>query len=86
MDTDSTLIGPMNLGNPSEYTMKDLAEEIIRLTNSKSEISFLPLPADDPKQRKPDITFASESLSWSPRVNLQDGLQKTIEEFISRLA
>jgi UDP-glucuronate decarboxylase len=86
MDTDSTLTGPMNLGNPSEYTMKELAEQIIRLTNSKSKISFLPLPADDPKQRKPDISFANESLSWRPRVDLQDGLQKTIEEFTSRLA
>jgi UDP-glucuronate decarboxylase len=75
----------MNLGNPSEYTMKSLAEQIIELTNSKSEISFLPLPADDPKQRKPDITFANKSLSWNPKVNLRDGLKKTIEEFSSRL-
>jgi UDP-glucuronate decarboxylase len=85
MATEANLIGPMNLGNPSEYTMKSLAEQIIELTNSKSEISFLPLPADDPKQRKPDITFANKSLSWNPKVNLRDGLKKTIEEFSSRL-
>lgn len=85
MATEANLIGPMNLGNPSEFTMENLAELVIELTNSKSEISFLPLPADDPKQRKPDITFANKSLSWNPQVNLRDGLKKTIEEFSSRL-
>ena len=75
------LIGPVNLGNPTENTIFEFAENIIRLTNSKSKIRFSPLPEDDPKQRQPDITLASNKLGWSPKVNLEDGLVKTINYF-----
>ena len=73
--------GPINLGNPDEFTMIELAEKIIKLTNSKSKIIFKELPQDDPKQRKPDISLAKEKLNWQPKVKLEDGLVKTIEYF-----
>ncbi len=73
--------GPLNLGNPEEYTVKEIAETIIKMTNSNSEIKYMPLPEDDPKQRKPDITLASERLAWKPTVALEDGLKLTIEYF-----
>ncbi len=73
--------GPVNLGNPHEYTIKEIAEMIIVLTNSNSEIEYHPLPQDDPRQRKPDITLAAERLVWKPTVELEEGLKLTIEYF-----
>jgi dTDP-glucose 4,6-dehydratase len=72
---------PVNIGNPTEMTMLEFAEEIIRVTGSKSKIIFKPLPQDDPKQRRPDITKAKKILKWEPKVGLADGLVKTIEYF-----
>ncbi|RHJ94166.1 UDP-glucuronic acid decarboxylase family protein [Parabacteroides bouchesdurhonensis] len=74
--------GPVNLGNPGEFTMLELAEIVIRMTGSKSKITFMPLPSDDPRQRKPDITLAKEKLNgWEPKVKLEEGLKPTIEYF-----
>jgi len=73
--------GPINLGNPYEFTMVQLAEMVIDQTKSKSHIEFLPLPGDDPKQRKPDISKAKNILNWEPKIQLKEGLQKTIEYF-----
>jgi UDP-glucuronate decarboxylase len=84
-ESDLTVTGPINLGNPREFTMLELASKIIEMTNSKSKLNFLPLPSDDPKQRKPDITLAKSLLSWEPRINLEEGLTKTIEDFSTRL-
>jgi UDP-glucuronate decarboxylase len=82
MATDDSFTGPVNIGNAGEYTMIGLAREIIDLTGSKSKISYLPLPEDDPVQRQPDITLAREKLdSWEPVVGLREGLTKTIEYF-----
>jgi UDP-glucuronate decarboxylase len=78
------IIGPVNLGNPGEFTMLELAEEILRLTKSKSKIVHKPLPSDDPRQRKPDITLARKHLKWEPKVKLADGLKKTIAYFRSK--
>jgi len=73
--------GPINLGNPVELTVEKIAEKIISLTSSKSKIVYKPLPENDPKKRRPDITLAKEKLNWSPVVELEDGLKKTIEYF-----
>ena len=81
MDTDEAITGPINLGNPGEFTMIQLAEMVIELTGSKSKLETRPLPADDPKQRRPDITQAQEKLGWQPTVPLREGLGKTIEYF-----
>lgn len=81
MATSDDVTGPINLGNPGEFTMLELAENVIELTGSKSKLVFEPLPADDPKQRKPDITLAKEKLDWEPTVPLREGLAKTIEYF-----
>ena len=82
MKTDKSITGPINIGNPGEFTMLELAHEIIDLTGSKSKITYLPLPADDPTQRKPDIKVAREKLNgWEPIVPLREGLQKTIDYF-----
>lgn len=81
MATADELVGPINLGNPVEFTMIELAEHVIALTGSKSRIEHRPLPQDDPKQRRPDITKARENLDWSPTVKLEDGLKKTIAYF-----
>ncbi|MFP4144537.1 MAG: UDP-glucuronic acid decarboxylase family protein [Phycisphaeraceae bacterium] len=75
--------GPVNLGNPGEFTIKELAELVIEMTGSTSRLEHLPLPADDPTQRKPDITQAREKLGWEPRVALREGLEKTIDYFRS---
>ena len=75
------ITGPINLGNPDEFTMLELAEKIIRLTGSESEIVFRPMPEDDPKQRRPDISRAKEQLNWQPEIKLERGLQKTIDHF-----
>lgn len=77
---------PVNIGNPAEFTIEDLAAKVLRLTNSKSAVDFLELPMDDPKIRKPDISRAEELLNWKPRVNLEEGLSRTIEYFRSVLA
>ncbi|MDL2229549.1 SDR family oxidoreductase [Treponema sp. OttesenSCG-928-L16] len=81
MDSDADFTGPVNIGNPDEFTMLELAELIIRLTGSTSKIVYMPLPMDDPRQRKPDITLAKENLNWSPKVCLEDGLKETIRYF-----
>lgn len=81
MDTQPNFTGPVNLGNPVEFTIRALAEQIISLTNSRSIIDYHPLPADDPRQRRPDITLARETLDWQPSVALTDGLVKTIAYF-----
>src|SRR4029450_1117185 len=72
---------PVNIGNPVEMTIKEIAETIIRMTGSKSQIVYRPLPTDDPKQRRPDITRARTLLGWEPKVQLEEGLVKTIEYF-----
>lgn len=74
-------IGPINLGNPNEFTILELARKVIDLTGSKSKIDYQPLPPDDPLQRKPDITLANEKLQWEPKIRLEDGLKKTIPYF-----
>lgn len=81
MENEIGFIGPVNLGNPVETSILDFAKFIIELTGSKSKIVFLPLPSDDPTQRKPDISFAKEKLNWEPSVDVKDGLLKTIEYF-----
>ncbi len=73
--------GPMNMGNPGEFTIKELAETVVEMTGSSSKIIYTPLPADDPKQRQPDISLAKEHLQWEPRTRLREGLEKTIEYF-----
>lgn len=78
MDTDDDFTGPVNTGNPGEFTIKELAEKTIELTGSKSQLVYKPLPSDDPMQRKPDITLAKEKLGWEPKIKLEDGLRKTI--------
>ena len=81
MDTRKEIFGPINLGNPGEFTMIELAEIIIKLTNSNSNLTFKPLPKDDPKQRCPDISLAKKELDWEPQISLKDGLYKTINYF-----
>lgn len=82
MGTSDNVIGPVNIGNPSEFTILELAQKVIELTNSKSHIEFRELPEDDPMQRKPDITKATELLNgWQPKINLEEGLKNTIEYF-----
>ena len=81
MNSGNDLTGPINLGNPEEFTIKELAERVLELTSSHSVLNFLPLPEDDPRQRKPDITLASKLLGWAPSTNLKDGLPVTIEYF-----
>ena len=84
MDTGDDFTGPVNLGNPCEFTILQLAETVLRLTNSKSKIVFQPLPSDDPTQRKPDITLAQSKLDWMPAIELEGGLKETIAYFIYR--
>ncbi len=83
METPDTVTGPINIGNPKEFTILELAELVINLCRSKSRIIFKELPSDDPRQRKPDITLAETVLHWSPRITLEEGLGKTIEYFRS---
>ena len=83
MDAPDDCPGPINIGNPGEFTIKELAELTIKLTGSKSKLIFMPLPSDDPLQRKPDITLAKEKLGWEPKIGLEEGLGKTIEYFKS---
>ncbi|MFN4964353.1 MAG: UDP-glucuronic acid decarboxylase family protein [Burkholderiales bacterium] len=86
MDSPANFIGPVNIGNPGEFTMLELAEMVLRLTGSRSRISFKPLPSDDPKQRRPDISLAKQALDWEPKVSLEEGLVKTIAYFRHLLA
>jgi UDP-glucuronate decarboxylase len=86
MNTPPPLTGPINLGNPGEFTMLELAEHVLRLTGSRSKLSFEPLPLDDPKQRQPDIRLAKEQLDWEPKVSLEDGLKETILHFRKALS
>lgn len=81
MNTGDDVTGPVNLGNPNEFTIRQLAEKVVELTGSKSKLVFKPLPSDDPRQRQPDISRAKELLEWQPRVELEEGLRKTIEYF-----
>lgn len=86
MATDDSFIGPVNTGNSGEFTMLELARKVIDLTNSKSKIVFHPLPSDDPKQRKPDISLAKEKLNgWEPQIKLEEGLKKTIAYFEQKI-
>jgi UDP-glucuronate decarboxylase len=86
MDTESGFLGPVNIGNPDEFTILELAQAILRITGSKSKIVFAPLPQDDPRQRQPDIALAERKLDWSPKVGLEEGLGKTISYFRTLLA
>lgn len=86
MDTPHDVTGPINIGNPNEFTIKQLAELVVEKTGSSSRIDYLPLPADDPKQRQPDIHRAQRALGWSPRIELSEGLDATIDYFRSTLA
>jgi UDP-glucuronate decarboxylase len=81
MDSIDDVTGPLNLGKPGEFTILELAKKVIELSNSRSEIIFEPLPADDPRQRRPDITLAREVIGWEPKVELDEGLKKTIAYF-----
>jgi len=87
MNSDDEVTGPFNLGNPNEFTIRELAEHIVDMTGSKSELVFKPLPSDDPKQRQPDISQAKQTLGWEPTIQLRAGLEKTIayfDEFLRR--
>ena len=81
MDSDDSVTGPVNLGNPGEFTMLELAEKVLAQTGSKSKLAFLPLPGDDPRVRRPDITLAGKLLGWKPEIVLDEGLRRTIEYF-----
>lgn len=81
MDSPADFTGPVNIGNPSEFTMLELAEKVLLLVGGKSKLTFHPLPADDPRQRQPNITLAKSSLGWEPKVSLEDGLKETIAYF-----
>jgi UDP-glucuronate decarboxylase len=81
MNTGDDFTGPVNIGNPEEFTIRQLADAVIRITGSKSKVVFQPLPPDDPTQRQPDITVAKRELGWEPTIKLEEGLQKTIEYF-----
>ena len=85
MNTGDEFIGPINIGNPNEFTIRELADTVITLIGSKSKIILEPLPDDDPVQRRPDITIARDILDWEPRIQLQEGLEKTIKYFEGRL-
>ena len=81
MMNQEEIIGPVNVGNPGEFTMLELAQAVLEQTGSKSKIVYQPLPGDDPKMRRPDISLAKKALGWEPKVELREGLQKTIEYF-----
>lgn len=86
MDTNSAITGPINLGNPAEFTIRDLAEKVVAMTGSASELVYRDLPEDDPKQRQPDISKAKKMLNWEPTTDLETGLESTIEYFQSFLS
>jgi UDP-glucuronate decarboxylase len=81
MNSEQGFTGPVNIGNPGEFTMLQLAETVLKLSGSKSKIIYQPLPWDDPKQRQPNIEIAKAKLGWQPKVNLEDGLKETIAYF-----
>jgi UDP-glucuronate decarboxylase len=81
MDTPKEITGPINIGNPGEFTIKELAELTIELTNSNSKLIYMDLPQDDPKQRQPNISKAKEILGWEPTTQLREGLSRTIDYF-----
>ncbi|NNJ98175.1 MAG: SDR family oxidoreductase [Gammaproteobacteria bacterium] len=83
MNTEDDFIGPVNLGNPGEFTIRELAEKTLQMTGSPSELIYMPLPADDPTQRQPDISLAKEKMGWEPMIKLDQGLAKTIDYFKS---
>jgi len=85
MDSPDDFTGPVNTGNPIEFTISELAEKVIDLTDSKSKLIYKPLPGDDPTQRQPDISLAREKLGWDPLIQLEDGLKKTIPYFRSMI-
>ncbi len=85
MNTDDSFTGPVNIGNPQEFTIMELAEKVLKMTQSKSEIKFHPLPSDDPIRRQPDISLAKKTLEWEPIIPLDEGLKKTIEYFKNTL-
>ncbi len=85
MDSPEDVTGPMNLGNPGEFTMRELADLVIELTGSRSEICHEPLPPDDPTRRCPDIAFARKTLAWEPKISLRQGLERTITYFAELL-
>jgi UDP-glucuronate decarboxylase len=86
MESSPDITGPINLGNPSEFTIRELAEKVIRLTGSRSDLVLRALPQDDPRQRRPDIRLAAELLGWAPAISLDDGLTRSIPHFKQRLA
>lgn len=86
MNSPAGFTGPVNIGNPNEFTMLELAQEVLDLVGSKSKLKFMPLPQDDPKQRQPDITLAKKELNWEPKIQLREGLSKTIAYFESVLS
>jgi UDP-glucuronate decarboxylase len=86
MDTPNDVIGPINLGNPEEFTILELASLVIELTGSRSRIAHWPRPQDDPRQRRPDISKANDILKWTPKTKLAEGLNKTIEYFENLLS
>ena len=86
MASPADFTGPMNMGNPDEFTIRELAETVVSMTGSRSVISYKPLPGDDPKQRRPDIALAREKLGWEPKVPLAEGLKKTVAYFDALLA
>ena len=81
MDLEPGATGPINIGNPNEFTIRGLAEAVVKLTKSKSELIYAPLPKDDPKQRQPDISNTKVLLDWEPHIQLEEGLKKTISYF-----
>jgi UDP-glucuronate decarboxylase len=85
METGDETTGPVNLGNPVEFTMRELAEKVIKLTGSRSELVSAPLPEDDPRQRQPDISVARKVLGWQPEIDLEDGLRRTIDYFAAKV-
>ena len=85
MQTDEGFTGPVNIGNPREFTIKELAERIVKLSGSSSKFVYNPLPVDDPKQRRPDITLAREMFDWEPAIRLDEGLTRMITFFRKKL-
>lgn len=85
MSTESGFTGPVNLGNPSEFNILELAEKVLKLVGGKSKLTHLPLPADDPKQRQPNIELAKDKLGWKPKVSLDEGLKRTVDYFAKLL-
>jgi UDP-glucuronate decarboxylase len=81
MESPKEICGPINMGNPEEFTIKELAETVLRMVGSKSKLVYKSLPHDDPRQRRPDITLAKRTLNWNPQIKLAEGLEKTIKHF-----